>query len=131
MSWSVPFRCEELLPNGLIECLVGVIEVVDDTADFIHGFSESTFVDSRVIRRAVERNIEIIGETLHQVEVGYPEFAERHNTIPYRLAYDMRNLLAHSYWKSEAAIIWEAATNHVPSLRPLLVAALAEAERSN
>jgi uncharacterized protein with HEPN domain len=104
---------------GLTDYLIGLIEVVDDTADFIRGLSESVFVSSLVVRRAVERNIEIIGETRHQIELGFPEFAAKHDSIPYRLAYEMRNLLAHSYWKSEAEIIWEATTNHVPSLRPL------------
>jgi uncharacterized protein with HEPN domain len=109
----------------LEEYLLRVIEIVDETAAFLGTLSEDAFVRSLVVVRATERNIEIIGELLHQIEILYPSFAEAHDEMPFRLAYDMRNLLAHTYWRSEAEVIWETATVHVPSLRPLMAAALA------
>lgn len=81
----------------LEEYLLRAVEVVDDTALFVEGMLVEQFVDTLLVIRATERNIEIIGELLHQVEVGYLEFAQIHDEIPFRLAYDMRNLLAHTY----------------------------------
>jgi len=110
----------------LEEYLLRIVEIVDDTALFVDGMFPEQFLNTLMVIRATERNIEIIGELLHQVEVGYPEFAQTHDEIPFRLAYDMRNLLAHTYWKSEAEIIWEAAVNHVPAIRFAVMKALSE-----
>jgi len=57
------------------------------------------FLANELIQDAVIRNFEIIGEASHNIEAYYPAFAEAHPELPLAFAYQMRNAVAHGYFK--------------------------------
>jgi uncharacterized protein with HEPN domain len=65
------------------------------------------------LRLAVERAMEIIGESARRVS---PAFQEAHPEIPWQRIISQRNFIAHEYEKINAARIWETATLRVPEL---------------
>lgn len=59
------------------------------------------------------RNLEIFGEAVKHLPEDmillYPE-------IPWRAIAGFRDILAHGYFRTDDAIIWESAKNHNPAL---------------
>lgn len=65
---------------------------------------------------AVIRNFEIIGEASHNIESHYPEFAAVHPELPLAFAYQMRNAVAHGYFKVDLEIVWKTVQNDLSGL---------------
>ncbi len=63
---------------------------------------------------AVIRNLEIIGEASHNIEVHFPEFAASHEELPLAFAYQMRNAVAHGYFKVDPEVVWKTLVNDLP-----------------
>ena len=54
----------------------------------------------------------------------YPEFAAAHPELPLAFAYQMRNALAHGYFKIDLAIVWMTIQTDLPQLHALVVGVL-------
>lgn len=65
---------------------------------------------------AVIRNIEIIGEASNNIQRVAPEFAARHDDIPWQVMYTMRNRVAHGYDKVDLEIVWKTIHSDLPGL---------------
>ncbi|MBL8473904.1 MAG: DUF86 domain-containing protein [Rhodocyclaceae bacterium] len=72
------------------------------------------FLTNRMVQDAVVRNIEIIGEASHNIETLSPDFAAAHPELPLAFAYQMRNAVAHGYFKVDLQIVWNAIRNELP-----------------
>jgi uncharacterized protein with HEPN domain len=70
-----------------------------------------------MLRDAVERQLEIIGEAARRVSV---EFREAHSEIPWSRVIAQRNVIAHEYGDIKIEWIWRVATERVPELITLL-----------
>ena len=79
----------------------------------VAGVERGAFEADPILRRAVERSVETIGEALSKVR---PELEPRAPDLPWREVVGMRNILAHVYWAVDPDIVWEAATVHLPAL---------------
>lgn len=94
--------------------------------NFVSLVSREEFIISDLLRSAVERQVEIIGESLSRAAAADPE-AERR--IPeLRKIVGMRNRLIHGYDEVDYNIVWDVITNKVPELRRELEAVLASDE---
>jgi len=79
-----------------------------------------------VLRSAVERQFEIVGEALAQLERLDAATAAR---IPdLREIVGLRNLLIHGYAFVDRARVWQVVAENLPQLCALLVALLAESQ---
>lgn len=56
---------------------------------------------------AVIRNFEVLGEASSNVERDHPAFVAVHPELPLSFAYEMRNALAHGYFKVDLGIVWK------------------------
>jgi uncharacterized protein with HEPN domain len=65
----------------------------------------------------VIRNFEIIGEASKNIERVAPEFVAEHPELPLAFAYDMRNLLAHGYYKVDVTVVWKTIERDLPYLQ--------------
>ncbi len=63
------------------------------------------------------RNFEIIGEASKNIERVAPEFVAEHPELPLVFAYDMRNLLAHGYYKVDVTVVWKTIERDLPYLQ--------------
>ena len=81
---------------------------------------EQAFMNTQLVQDAVIRNFEVIGEASHNIEKLYPEFAAAHPELPLAFAYQMRNALAHGYFKIDLAIVWKTIQTDLPQLHALI-----------
>ena len=75
--------------------------------EFLTSRSFSDYVADRMLRGAVERHLEIIGEAANRVSLS---FREAHPEIPWQRIVAQRNVLAHEYGEIEHALVWRVAT---------------------
>lgn len=90
-------------------------EAVDSIAVFVEGLDESGYCANAMVKSAVERQLEIIGEALNQLSMVDQRLAEQ---IPQRRqAIGLRNVLIHGYAKVNDALVWRTVCSDVPALR--------------
>ena len=101
--------------------LAQMLDSVDAIQEFTGG-DPDTYRHSRLIRDAVHRNLEIIGEAAKRCkEAQRQQFPE----IPWRSMAGLRDVLIHDYDGVNPEEVVPILTEHLPRLRPQLVAALA------
>ncbi|MCX7014467.1 MAG: DUF86 domain-containing protein [Candidatus Sumerlaeota bacterium] len=98
-----------------------MLDAARAVCEFVSGRTFDEYLRNRMLRGAVERHIEIIGEAAHNVSRG---FQNVHSEIPWRKVIAQRNVLAHEYGEIKHERIWALATIHLPvliaQLEPLL-----------
>jgi uncharacterized protein with HEPN domain len=92
-------------------------EATSDIVAFVKGVKYPRFIQNRMIRYAVERQLLVIGEAANHVSV---KFREVHPEIPWHQMIGLRNLLTHEYGEIKVDRIWNAATVSVPELLRML-----------
>jgi uncharacterized protein with HEPN domain len=85
--------------------------------DFTRGRTLAEYEADLLLRSAVERQIEIIGEAARRVS---KKFMEAHREIPWRPIQAQRHVLAHDYGEIKHDRIWRVAETHLPELITLL-----------
>jgi uncharacterized protein with HEPN domain len=86
-----------------------VCDAADAISSFIEGRSSLDYLEDRMLRSAVERQFEIIGEALSQLAKIDPTVAAR---IPdLRRIVGFRNVLIHGYDRIDAASVWHVIQN--------------------
>jgi len=88
------------------------------------------FLQNELAQDAVIRNVGIIGEASHNIEECHPEFAAGHPELPLAFAYQMRNAVAHGYFKVDLEIVWKTIQNDLPRLQEQIKKALEDLERN-
>ena len=78
---------------------------------------EAGFHQSEIAQDAVIRNFEVIGEASRNIERSHPEFVAAHPELPLAFAYEMRNALAHGYFKVDFGIVWKTIAADLPLLQ--------------
>ena len=92
-------------------------EAAHDVVEFTKGTKYARFCSDKMLRYAVERRIEVIGEAARHVseafQMGHPE-------IPWQQIIGQRNVLAHEYGEILIERIWRTAQESIPKLISLL-----------
>jgi uncharacterized protein with HEPN domain len=100
----------------LTDYLAHILEAISRIAEYTAGMDEGGFVRNRLVQDAVIRNFEIIGEASHNIEKHDPEFAAAHPQLPLAFAYEMRNAVAHGYFKVDLEVVWRTIHSDLPAL---------------
>lgn len=79
------------------------------------GRSEANYLEDRLLRHAVERNFEIIGEALRRLAQQDPDTADR--ISDYQQIISFRNLLIHGYDLVDDPFVLTVIQNQLPKLR--------------
>ena len=85
--------------------------------EFVSGHAYHEYLSNRMMRGAVERHIEIIGEAARRISAATKE---AHPEIPWRAIIGQRNVLAHEYDEILHEAVWAIATRRLPELRAAL-----------
>lgn len=85
---------------------------------------EAVFLCSEMAQDAVIRNLEVIGEASRNIDKHYPEFCLAHPELPLAIAYQMRNAVAHGYFKVDMEIVWKTIHRDLPQMYQLVDAAV-------
>lgn len=106
------------------------LEDIRDAAAFIgqvtQGRTLAAYSADRLLRQAVERNFEIIGEALKRLAQTDPDTAARIAQVPQIIAF--RNVLIHGYDLVDHGLVWSTVLTQLPVLLRD-VAAILEANR--
>lgn len=78
------------------------------------------FYTNLCLRRAIERDIEIIGEAMNRILKSDREIAITNS----RKIVDARNYIIHGYDSLSADILWSMVINHLPRLKAEVTALL-------
>ena len=111
-------------PLRLGDYLGHILDAISQIQNYCEDLDEVTFLKNRMIQDAVIRNFEIIGEASKNVERVAPEFVAAHPDLPLAFAYDMRNLLAHGYYKVDVAVVWKTIERDLPFLQQQVTMAM-------
>lgn len=99
------------IPKYLYDVYQACQEIEEETA--LRGRSFDTFCNDRVFRKFIERNFEIIGESMNRILKINPD-------IPIssaRKIVNTRNLVIHSYDSLDKEILWGIVIRHLPTLK--------------
>jgi uncharacterized protein with HEPN domain len=100
----------------LSDYLGHILEAIERIDRYTEDMDEVQFLQSEMVQDAVIRNFEIIGEASHNIENHFPEYAVAHPELPLAFAYQMRNAVAHGYFKVDQEIVWKTVQNDLPGL---------------
>ena len=101
-----------------------VRESADAILRFTAARTEREYRQDEMLRAAVERHFEIIGEALNRLTRANPALATR---IPgARQAIAFRNLLIHGYAVVDDATVWRTVRDDLPGLRETVAELLGE-----
>ena len=110
-------RPEERDPAHLWDMLEAARAIVDFTQDLALNEFLAAGRDKELIRLAVERKLEILGEAARRVS---SRLREAHAEIPWQQIVGLRNVISHEYNKVNYALIYRVARKEIPELIPLL-----------
>jgi len=94
--------------------LYDIITSINSIYDYLgenRDFNE--YSENKLLRRAVERELEIIGEASNRILKLDSEFPINNA----RKIVDLRNWVIHGYDKVDDVIIWGILSNHLPKLK--------------
>ncbi len=107
-----------------------LLEDVLDAATFIVEITSNETVDSysrnRMLRQAIERNFEIIGEAIGRLRDHDPDVLQSLSDSSRIVGF--RNVLIHGYDIVEHIVVWETARDQLPILIAEVVALMSRLE---
>lgn len=93
---------------------VYILEAIERINRYAGNINEGEFLEDEKTQDAVIRNLEIIGEAARNIERHHPDFARENTHIPWGVAYEMRNVLAHGYFMVDMEILWKTIKCDLP-----------------
>jgi uncharacterized protein with HEPN domain len=100
----------------LQDYLAHIIQATQRIHHYTEDIDEVGFLENELVQDAVIRNIEIIGEASNNIDKYYQDFAQLHPELPLVFAYEMRNAVAHGYFKVDLEVVWKTIKNDLPIL---------------
>jgi uncharacterized protein with HEPN domain len=93
-----------------------ILQAIERIHRYIEDSDEVAFLQDEKTQDAVIRNFEIIGEAANNIKRYHTDFAQLHPEIKLNFAYEMRNALAHGYFKVDFEIVWRTIHQDLPEL---------------
>lgn len=87
-----------------------------------NGNTFETYKNNLLLKKAIERNLEIIGEAVNRIVKQYPEIKIENA----RSIIGLRNFIIHSYDNITDETIWAIIINHMPKLKEEVIKFLKE-----
>ncbi|HUG13681.1 MAG TPA: HepT-like ribonuclease domain-containing protein [Thermomicrobiales bacterium] len=88
-----------------------MLDSAREAVAFASGKAPEEIESDRILRLALTKLIEIIGEAADRVR---PETRATYPDVPWRRAIDMRNRLVHGYDTIDPRIVWDVVQNNLP-----------------
>lgn len=91
-----------------------ILQAIANIREYTADMDLGTCLGDRRTQDAVVRNFEVIGEACNKVLTQHARFAAAHPAVRWGTAYEMRNALAHGYFKVDQQIVWTTIQNDLP-----------------
>ena len=98
----------------LLDYLAHILEAIERIDRYTADMDELAFLGNALVQDAVVRNLEIVGEASNNIDKHYPDFVTAHPELPLAFAYQMRNAVAHGYFKVDFEIVWKTIQRDLP-----------------
>ena len=112
------------MPRDLKLYLWDMIRAGENIQQFLSGVSFADYEQSSLLRGAVERYFEIIGEAMCQATDHYPDLKDKIGE--HREIVDFRNRIIHGYFAVDDRIVYSTAEDFLPELLDQVRLILAE-----
>lgn len=90
-----------------------MLQSAKEAVEMMEEYDLASFLDNLMLQRAIERSLEIIGESARHVSSdGQTETPE----IPWREIIGQRNILAHEYGRIDHELLYKTAVDDIPVL---------------
>ncbi|ASM78102.1 hypothetical protein VITFI_CDS2324 [Vitreoscilla filiformis] len=103
-------------PQRTADYLQHMAQAIERIQHYTQAMTLDGFLNQPLVQDAVIRNLEVLGEASHNIEKHDPAFAAAHPELPLAFAYQMRNALAHGYFKVDLEIVWRTVQRDLPRL---------------
>lgn len=100
----------EIRDQALLQDLV---KAAIEALGFILDMKETAFLKDKKTQKAVERELEIMGEAARGLSLSA---REKYPHVPFRSMIGMRNILAHDYGRVDPKELWKTVHDAVPVL---------------
>jgi uncharacterized protein with HEPN domain len=109
------------MKDNIRKYLYDIEEAIDSINSYLPERKEfSIYQQNKQLRRAVERELEIIGEAANKILQFDPEIKIENA----RKVVDLRNWVIHGYDRVDDVIVWGIVLNHLPKLKQQVSALL-------
>lgn len=98
----------------LSDYLAHILEAIERIDRYTEDMDEVAFLGNGLVQDAVVRNLEIVGEASNNIGKHHAEFVAAHPELPLAFAYQMRNAVAHGYFKVDFEIVWRTIQRDLP-----------------
>lgn len=105
-----------------------MLQAANEVQYMLEEFDLPAFLADRVLLRAIERCVEILGESARRVSMTY---RNEHPEIPWREIIGQRNILAHEYGQIDHELLYKTATEDIPDLVPTIKELLPPLDEGN
>ena len=109
-------------PSRLSDYLDHMRQAIADAQTFTEGMTQADFEQDKRTQQAVVMSLIVLGEAATKIMDQQPEFAARHDAIPWRSMRGMRNRMAHGYFDIDLAVVWDTLQTALPTLHAQLKA---------
>lgn len=99
-----------------------ILEAINYIEEFIQDKSEDDLNSNAMLRFAIERQLEIIGEASNHISV---DLLALQPQINWRAIKGFRNILAHEYFQVATYLVWNVITTNLPDLKNAVIQILA------
>lgn len=99
------------------EYLLHVQRAISEIAEHTAGFSREGFEADSKTQRAVERNLQIIGEAVHRLSAG---LKVANPSVEWDEIYATRNVVVHHYFGVDVSIVWDILQEDLPRLKAVV-----------
>lgn len=106
--------------------LQDIIDAIAEIDTFVGDKSYNDYLSSALLRRGVERDIEIISEASRRIPA---DLIARHPQVPWHQLAAIGNILRHAYRTVDSSIIWTVVTVELAPLRQAVEGMIAEVEK--
>ncbi|AKG92151.1 hypothetical protein GAH_00502 [Geoglobus ahangari] len=103
--------------------LKDIIEAMEAIESFVGDMGYEGFVKNDLVRSAVVRKLEIIGEAAKNIP---DDIRERYPLLPWKRMAGMRDRLIHAYFGVDYKLVWDAIKYEIPRLKPEIIKILEE-----
>lgn len=94
--------------------LLHIIEAIDNIIEFTQNVSFESYKGNKILRFAVIKNLEIIGEAAYLLT---KEFRTSHSEVDWNVIIGMRHVLVHGYYQIRDEIVWATITQELLPLK--------------
>lgn len=112
------------MTDRIPKLLVDALGAIDSAREFVAGVSLEAYVIDKMRRSAVERQLEILGESCARLARLEPDMTG--SIVNLKLAIDFRNRIIHGYDSVDDEIVYLTVTEDLPSLHAALARTLSE-----